>query len=569
MKRLFHAKIAPVRRMHSSDIRFVPGKDPSRSTMFFILIFCGGVFFIILLIKLFTLTVVKGSYYHRLSEANRIKEIPIEPNYGMIQDRKGFVLAENKPADLSSNADYISSERIYNFPEETAHIIGYRQLASKKDTENDTCPRKLLAGERVGKKGIEKLLDCDLRGVPGKKLVEVNAVGKREGVIAVIPPINGKNVQLALDIELQRAAFQALSGRRGAVIAMKPNTGEILTFVSTPSYNPTFFEKGDVRVTSLFDSKDKPLLNRITEGVYPPGSIFKPIIAAGALMDKTVTDKTIVDDNGFVMAGKLRFGNWYFLQYGKTEGPVDMVKALQRSNDTYFYKLGERMGPEKIQAWAEKFGLGGLIDIGFEEAEGTLPSPFWKSEVLKEHWYLGDTYNYAIGQGYLLTTPLQMAFALSPFANNGAQCKPQLLKSTSPECKKLPIDQKVLDIIKEGMKRACSPGGTGWPLFDFRIKNSEARRKKLEGIPEDKKASVEATLNRDPSYSTPIQTICKTGTAESHAKSGIPHAWAEVFAPADNPEIAITVLVEEAGQGSDVAIPIAKEVLKTYFERVE
>ena len=569
MKRIFHSKISPVLKMQTSDIHFVGSKDPGRRTMFVVSFFCMGIFFILILIRLFNLTVVKGNYYHRLSESNRIREVPIEPKYGEIRDRKWFLLAENKDANLSSSTNYIRSERIYYFPEETAHIIGYRQIADKKDLAMDACQRKLIQNEKVGKKGVEKLFDCDLRGVPGKKLVEVNASGKSEGVIAVISPIDGTAIRLALDIELQRTAYHALKNRRGAVIAMKPSTGELLAFVSSPSFDSTLFEKGNPKIDEIFNNKEKPLLNRITEGVYPPGSIFKPIIAAGALEDNTVSDSTIFQDNGFVMAGTLRFGNWYFLQYGKTEGPVNMLKAIQRSNDTYFYQLGEKMGPEKMQTWAEKFGLGTLVDIGLEEAEGTLPSPFWKSEVLKENWYLGDTYNYSIGQGYLLTTPLQMAHALEPFANNGTQCKPQLLKSTPPECIKLPLQQKTLDLIKEGMKKACSPGGTGWPLFNFRIKNLEARRKKLEGVSEDKKASVEAALNRDPAYSIPIQTACKTGTAESHAKSGIPHAWINVFAPLDNPEISITVLVEEGGQGSDVAAPIAKEVLQTYFERVE
>lgn len=569
MKRIFHSKISPLRKMGTSDIHFVGGKDPARRTLFLTLVFFVGIFFFILLIKLFTLTVVKGSYYRRLSESNRIQEIPIEPRYGTIQDRKGFALAENVRAEISDTQDFIRSDRIYHFPEEIAHIIGYRQIADKKDMQTDYCPRKLLTSERVGKKGVEKLFDCELRGIPGKKLIEVNASGKKEGVIAVVPPIDGETIRLALDIELQRAAFSALKGRRGVVIAMKPTTGEILVFVSSPSFDPTLFEKGDVRVSEILDDKEKPLLNRITEGVYPPGSIFKPIIAAGALEEETFTEKTIVEDNGFVMAGSLRFGNWYFLQYGKTEGPVDMIKAIQRSNDTYFYKLGEKMGPEKIQSWAEKFGLGTAINIGFDEAEGTLPSPFWKSEVLHEQWYLGDTYNYSIGQGYLSTTPLQMAYALLPFANNGIQCKPQLLKGATPECKKLPIKQSTLDVIDEGMEKACTNGGTGWPLFDFKVKNTELFAQDLEKFPEDKKASAEAAMNRDMKYFRPIQTSCKTGTAESHAKSGIPHAWAEVFASSDKPEIAITVLVEEAGQGSDVAVPIARDVLTTYFERVE
>jgi len=569
MKRVFHSKISPVLKMQTSDIHFVGSKDPGRRTMFVVSFFCMGIFFILILIRLFNLTVVKGNYYHRLSESNRIREVPIEPKYGEIRDRKWFLLAENKDANLSSSTNYIRSERIYYFPEETAHIIGYRQIADKKDLAMDACQRKLIQNEKVGKKGVEKLFDCDLRGVPGKKLVEVNASGKSEGVIAVISPIDGTAIRLALDIELQRTAYHALKNRRGAVIAMKPSTGELLAFVSSPSFDSTLFEKGNPKVDEIFNNKQKPLLNRITEGVYPPGSIFKPIIAAGALEDNTVSDSTIFQDDGFVMAGTLRFGNWYFLQYGKTEGPVNMLKAIQRSNDTYFYQLGEKMGPEKMQTWAEKFGLGTLVDIGLEEAEGTLPSPFWKSEVLKENWYLGDTYNYSIGQGYLLTTPLQMAYALEPFANNGTQCKPQLLKSTPPECIKLPLQQKTLDLIKEGMKKACSLGGTGWPLFDFKVKKTELFAKELELIPEEKRASAEARMNRDSKYFKPIQTACKTGTAESHAKSGIPHAWINVFAPFDNSEISITVLVEEGGQGSDVAAPIAKEVLKTYFERVE
>ncbi len=555
--------------MRTSDIHFVGSKDPARKTIFLFLVFGVFVFFIILFIKLFTLTIVKGDYYRRLSESNRIQEIPIEPKYGTILDRKGFVLAENKDATVSKTQDFIRSERTYFFPEETAHIIGYRQLADKKDIESDYCPRKLISNERVGKKGVEKLYDCELRGTPGKKLVEVNAQGKKEGIIAVIPPIDGKTIQLAIDIELQRAAYLSLKGRRGVVIAMKPTTGELLAFVSSPSFDPTFFEKGDLRVSEIFSNTEKPMLNRITEGVYPPGSIFKPIVATGALEDGYFTDKTIVQDNGFVMAGALRFGNWYFLQYGKTEGSVDMLKAIQRSNDTYFYTVGEKMGPEKIQIWAEKFGLGSSINIGFDEAEGTLPSPFWKSEVLNEQWYTGDTYNYSIGQGYLSTTPLQMAYALEPFGNNGVQCKPQLLKGVKPECKKLPIKQNTLDLINEGMKRACTTGGTGWPLFDFKMKNIELFAKDLEKFPDNKKASAEASMNRDSKYFKPIQVSCKTGTAESHAKSGIPHAWIQVYAPAEKPEIAITVLLEEAGQGSDVAAPVAKEVLKTYFERVE
>jgi len=568
MKRIFNNKLSPVQKMAMGDIQFRGVQDPRRKTVFAFFISGITIIFVILFIRLFNLTIVKGEYYKRLSESNRIKEMLIEPLYGAIRDRKGFVLAENKKSDVADTKDFIRSQRVYYYPEETAHLTGYRQIADEYDLQHDYCMRKLVPGERVGKKGIEQQYDCDLRGIPGKKLIEVNASGKPEGVIAVIPPTAGKDIQLAIDIELQKVAYKALAGRRGVVIAMQPKTGELLAFVSSPSFDPTLFETGDSNVKNIINNEDKPLLNRITEGVYQPGSIFKPILAVGALEDNIITKDFIIQDEGFVMAGTLRFGNWYLLQYGKTEGPVDMVKAIRRSNDTYFYKLGEKMGPEKIQQWAEKFGLGSIVGMGFPEGEGTLPSPFWKKETLKENWYLGDTYNYSIGQGYLLTTPLQMAYALNAFPNNGYECKPQFLKGVTPDCKKLPLSLKNIQTIQEGMRQACSTGGTGWPLFDFKVKISPSQ---LEGQPSQLKSGKTkiATDSADFNRFQPIPVACKTGTAESHAKSGIPHAWIYAYAPLVNPEIAITVLVEEGGQGSDIAAPIARDVFKAYFERVE
>ncbi|MFZ2206235.1 MAG: penicillin-binding transpeptidase domain-containing protein [Microgenomates group bacterium] len=566
MKRIFNNKLSPVQKIALGDIQFRGIQDPGRKTVFMIFTLGIVIVFIILFIRLFNLTIVKGEYYKRLSESNRIKEILIEPLYGTIRDRKGFVLAENKESNVSNAQDFIRSKRTYYYPEETAHLIGYRQIADTYDLQHDYCMRKLIVGERVGKKGIEQLHDCSLRGVPGKKLIEVNASGKAEGVIAVIPPTSGKDVQLAIDIELQKTAYKALQGRRGVVIVMQPKTGELLAFVSSPSFDPTLFEIGDNKVKNIINNEEKPLLNRITEGVYQPGSIFKPILAVGALEDDIVTKDYLIQDNGFVMAGALRFGNWYFLQYGKTEGPVNMIKAISRSNDTYFYKLGEKMGPEKIQQWAEKFGLGNTVNIGFPQGEGTLPSPFWKKEILKENWYLGDTYNYSIGQGYLLTTPLQMAYALNAFPSNGYVCIPKFLKGESADCKKLPLSQENIQTIQEGMRQACSTGGTGWPLFDFKIRVGP--NKPTPTSDSAKKTSSESAQIDTAKYQG-IQVACKTGTAESHAKSGIPHAWIYAYAPFENPEIAITILVEEGGQGSDIAAPIARDILKAYFERAE
>jgi penicillin-binding protein 2 len=479
-----------------------------------------------------------------LSDENRIRQIIVEQKRGTIIDRKGFVIAENHPANVEGSGGRLVSSRIYHDPEIFAHLIGYRQLADDTDLKNDNCMDKSQLGDKVGKKGAEKLYECDLRGKPGKKLIEVDARGQFLKTLTVLPPTNGKTVQLAIDYDLQKKAYELIKGKKAAIIALKPQTGEVLVLVSTPSYSIQDFESGkNPAIESYFKNKDKPLFNRALEGVYPPGSVFKPVLAAGALEENKIDEKTLVEDTGTIKAGPATFGNWYFLEYGKTEGQVDVVKAIQRSNDIFFYNIGAKLGVEGIRTWANRFGYGHLTGIGLDEAEGLIPSAFWKKDVLKENWYLGDTYNMAIGQGYIQVTPLQIAQATSVFANDGYLCQPQLLKNPTPVCQKLPLSDKTLTLIKQGMEKACSPGGTGWPLFNFEIRNSKFEIRK-------------------------IQTACKTGTAESSQdKAGVPHAWFAVYAPAENPEIVLTVLVEESGQGSDIAGPIAKEILKAYFER--
>jgi len=537
--------------------------DSSFSNRYFIgfafFIFIG---FVVLGLRLFQLTVVKGEYYRRLSENNRIREIIIEPKRGEIIDRKGFVIAENIDSDTQEKNGYIKSKRLYKASEAIAPLIGYRQLANQQDIDSDTCRHHLVPNDKVGKKGVEKLYDCLLRGIEGKKLIEVDAGGNFLNTLSVISPTAGQKIQLALDLELQKKAFELIKDSRAAVIATIPGTGEILVLASSPSYDPNVFENVEMeKINEYFTDENKPLFNRVTEGVYPPGSVFKLVVASAALEEKEISEKTVFEDTGTIKAGPLSFGNWYFLQYGKTDGMVDIIKGLKRSNDIFFYKTGGLLGPDKTKKWANVFGYGQNTGIGFEEASGSIPSPFWKQETLNEQWYLGDTYNLSIGQGYVLVTPLQVSQATAAIANNGIVCQPQLLKNHRPECKKLPISAKTISLIQEGMKEACSVGGTGWPLFQFGISQN------LSGT------SLELAKTSSTNYATnsanfkQIQTACKTGTAESHEKSKIPHAWFTVYAPAKNPEIALTVLVEEAGQGSDIGGPIAKELLKTYFER--
>lgn len=518
-----------------------------------------AIFILIALVRLFHLTIVKGNYYALLSHDNRVKEIIIEPPRGTIYDRKGIILATSTQPDISDDDERVFSRRIYNYSKEISHIVGYRQSADQNDLENDACINKLKFGDKVGKKGVEQLYECDLRGVHGKKLVEVDAHGKYMKTLSVLDPHEGKHLDLALDVALQEKAMELLGERKGSVVGLKPDTGEVLILASTPGYDPQAFEDGDTKTSQEYIlDEDKPLFNRSTEGTYPPGSTFKLFVAAAGLEERVIEAEDTIEDKGVLEAGPLKFHNWYYLEYGRTEGEVDMLKALQRSNDIYFYLLGGKLGPEKIKKWAELFGMQNTTGLGLSEAIGIIPSTFWKKDTFGERWFLGDTYNLSIGQGYVATTPLQIARATAAFANDGYLCEPKLLKSTSKDtssCTKIPMASKTYDLIREGMRQVCAAGGTGYPFFDFTIEQPA----KLE----TEEASPSAMVQQK------IEVGCKTGTAESHALSGKPHAWFTVFAPFEDPEIVLTILVEEGGQGSDIAAPIAKDILKVYFERYE
>jgi penicillin-binding protein 2 len=553
-------KKIPLLKKGASAINFSSNERPSQRLFLTIYLFIIGLVFAILAVRLFVLTVVMGDYYRRLADGNRIKEIVIEASRGAIFDRKKNLIVENLKPDYQQKNERIDSLRIYYQPEAIAHLVGYRRVVDENDLKNNLCLTKLQQGDRVGKKGIEKKFDCDLRGVNGQKLVETDAYRKEKKTFSVIEPKKGKDLTLSIDLSLQEKAYQLIKEKKGVVVALIPKTGEVLVLAASPSFNPQEFEaENSDAIGRYLNDPNRPLFNRATEGVYPPGSIFKLIVSTAALEEKVIDEETQFEDKGKVKIGNLEFGNWYFLQYGKTDGMVDVTKAILRSNDIFFYLVGEKLGVEKIKKWAEIFGLGEKTGIGIEELEGIVPFPFWKEEKLGEKWYLGDTINLSIGQGYLLTTPLQMARATAVFANGGYLCQPQLLKSQnsnlsdvavgvrpkasdkSQNCKKLPISTKTLDLVREGMKQTCEPGGTGWPLFNFKVKNEKLKIEKE------------------------IKTGCKTGTAESPSTSGKPHAWFTIFAPFDEPQIVITVLIEEGGQGSDVAAPIAKEILTQYF----
>lgn len=614
-----NAKLPIIHKGDSGTLNFSPRAGARTNVMLYLFFGAVVIFFLLMASRLFQLTIVKGAYYRGLSEDNRVREVVVEAKRGSLLDRKGYVIAESAFVEVTENDEREKSKRVYHSPEAFAHVIGYRQTADEQDIKNDACLNKLGLGDTVGKKGVEKLFECELRGRNGKKLMEVNAQGESERALHVIEPENGENIQLSLDSDLQKRAYQMLEGKKGSVVIVNPQTGEVLALASNPSFNPQVFEDNNAEaITQLLQDENRPLFNRATEGTYPPGSVFKMAMITAGLEESAVTKEDTILDTGKVELGDREFGTWAYLEQGRTEGDINAVKALQRSNDIYFYKLSEKLGPEKMKKWAELFGFHNLTGIGISESMGTIPSPFWKEDTIGEQWYTGDSYNFSIGQGYVLATPLQVAIGAVPFANGGLMCKPMLVKNGNelgikPDCKALPISENSMQVVRQGMYEACKPGGTAWPLFNFRVKdvsaieeqgasesaelsfdNESSGSARVAGASQSAQLEEATSPTRMPEpTSMPIEELwdanylassssaylrdvpnkeielgCKTGTAESGGKKK-PHAWFTAFGPFEDPQILVSVMLEEAGQGSDMAAPIAREMLRMYFEREE
>ncbi|MBI2612083.1 hypothetical protein HYW54_05085 [Candidatus Gottesmanbacteria bacterium] len=517
----------------------------------------------ILATRIFELTIIRGSYYRYLAEGQRVKEIRIAAPRGIIYDRNNTPLVRNIPVRIESKEGIM---REYPFAEFLAHVIGYTGEIDEKEMEKrnriETFNNRFFPGDIVGKMGIEKSYDGRLRGRGGRRLTEVDAKGEHVRDLGESAPLSGENIHLSLDLGLQKVATSSFENKMGAVVALEPASGEILALYSSPSFDPNVFIEG-VNVDDILDSADMPLFNRAIGGVYPPGSTFKIVTAISALEEEKIKADTIIEDTGVIEIGPFKFSNWYFTQYGRKDGLVDIVKAIQRSNDIFFYKTGEFLGITKLAAYAHKLGVGRSLRIDIEgEAEGVMPDPDWRMKARGDEWYLGDTYHVAIGQGDLLTTPLQVNNWTNIVANGGRLCRPHLIKDQKENCQDLGIKKENIELVREGMIKACQPGGTGWPLFNFKYQISNIK------YPIDEKnflSTLESTTSAK--KLTEIVTACKTGTAEFGSPENKTHAWFTIFAPAYDPEISITVLVEEGGEGSSVAAPIAKKMLEEWFSR--
>jgi penicillin-binding protein 2 len=554
--------------------------------------FFAVLLFAVLLFRLFFLQVIQGYYYRYLSDNNRTKTVTIHAPRGIILDRNGVPLVYNLPGfrenvngktvqipqdealgliAAGKNDLEIDSLRSYPYKDAFAHVLGYVGQISKEELA-DPLDSDYQAGDIIGKSGIEQQYEPKLRGVDGKQLFEIDAQGNLTRKLGQQDPIAGENITLTLDAKLQQAVFAAMQDvKKGAAIVSTPN-GEILALISKPSFDPNLFTMGEsYKVASssgyltlsdvLLDGQNQPLLNRAIAGTYPPGSTFKLVVASAALKNKIIDENWQVEDTGVLKVGDFSFSNWYYTDYGGTDGEVNIVKGIKRSNDIFFYKLSAKVGVDKVSETAKQFGLGEKLGIDLQgEQPGLVPTQEWKLKNIGEPWYLGDTYHYGIGQGFLLTTPLQVNAWTQAIANNGTLYRPHLLKDLGPQAINTNLlDAHSADLIKEGMVEACSPGGVAWPLFNYAVKNAKLPidGKNILGV---NPASGSADMRR-------VVLACKTGTAENGGNNTLAHAWITLFAPAYNPQIVITVLSENSGEGSNVAGPIAKKILDSWFGR--
>ncbi len=576
----------------------------------------------VLLARFVWLQVVQGEHYHTLAEANRISVVPVVPNRGLILDRHGEVLAANysaytlevtpsRVADVERAIDALAQvievsprdrrrfkrlqeesknfeslpirtrlteEEVarfavnrYRFPgfeikarlfrsyphgDIASHAVGYIGRINEADVrriEAQGAATNYKGTDHIGKLGIEGAYEKELHGATGSERVEIDAGGRAIRALSRSEPQSGNNLFVTLDIKLQRVAEEAFREYRGALVALDPKTGDVLALVSKPGFDPNLFVDGidPANWDALNNSPDKPLNNRALRGQYPPGSTIKPFLALAALSyGRRTPEQTIFDPGHWMLPGVSRpFRDWK----PGGHGTVDLHKSIVVSCDTYYYGLANDLGVDAIHRFMTQFGFGARTGVDIEgELAGLQPSTEWKWQRFKQKWYAGDTISVGIGQGYWLATPMQLATAVATLANGGTPVQPRLVRAVqdarTQEVRELPVrageplpfKPEHLELVKSAMIDVSRPGGTA------------ARA----------------------AQGAPYLIAAKTGTAQVVAmKSGEKydekrvrerhrdHALFIAYAPADDPKIALALLVENGGHGGSTAAPIAREIL--------
>jgi penicillin-binding protein 2 len=445
-------------------------------------------------------------------------------------------------SDLPGVYIQMEPERYYPFGEHASHILG--NIGEINDEELFRLRADGYSpGDWIGKRGAEKIYDKYLRGEPGGFQVEVNPSGVQRRTVAYLPPVPGKTLRLTIDFEIQKLAEDLLGDQSGAVVAVDPRNGEVLALASRPEFDPNLFVSG-ISVQNwnkLLNDKAKPMQNRAIQGQYPPGSVFKIVTALAALDGKVVDpDKTLL------CRGIYWYKTWpYRCWKNFGHGWVNLHRALVESCDVYFYQLGLQVKVDRLYRAARAFGLGSKTRIDLDgESSGLVPNARWKEATQHMPWFPGNTIQMSIGQGYLLTTPIQMLNLTCAMATNGTVYQPHLLyqildeRTGQPrmeyrleELLTVPFQKDDISLVKKSLEQVVeSTGGTG------------------------KKARISG-----------IEIAGKTGTSEN--PHGENHAWFTAYAPVEDPRVAIIVLVENGGEGGVVAAPIAKRVIEAALGR--
>jgi len=587
--------------------------------------------FFVLIFRLFTIQVAEGDANQKLAEGNRIRPRVLESDRGLITDKNGQWLARNKPSfalaiypsdlpkkrderaeiyrklsvisglsedqikqnaeknglsslsevllkeDISHDDALILEEKVAGLPgvfiakkaireyqegSGLAHLLGYTGVVSGDDLKDHT---NYYLSDRIGKTGLESQYENYLRGLYGVEQIEVDSRGN---VIKVLvddnnkEPVAGDDLVLNLDFGLQKATSKALkkgiaNGKKitgqdvndGVAIVMNVKTGGILSMVSLPDYNNNLFSTqiSQKNYQKLTNDKDLPMFDRAIAGAYPPGSISKIILASAGLAEGTITKNTSFSTPAAIKIGEYTFPDWKDHSYEST----NIERAIAESNNIFFYAIGggydpiNGIGIEGMKKYWETFGLGEKTGVDLPgEASGFLPDASWKEKTMGEPWYIGDTYHAAIGQGDLLVTPIQMLRATAAIANGGTLLQPQLV-------------QKIIDPTGNVVK-AFSPR-----IEQKNIVNPDVIKTVQEGM---RMTITDGSARSIFPSDYPVKVAGKTGTAQ-YDNNTKTHSWFEAFAPYDNPEIAVLVLVEGGGEGYSVAAPVAKEIFDHYFSK--
>jgi penicillin-binding protein 2 len=469
--------------------------------------------------------------------------------------RQDLAMVETRRLDLPGVMVDVVIRRNYPYGNLASHLIGYLGEINQEELEQEEFINHKI-GYLIGKYGIEQKFEFDLMGENGGRQLEVNALGRKIRVLENLEPNPGNNLFLTLDLELQKAAEEAMAGKSGTLVAMDPQSGDILALVSKPDFDPNLFARGisPENWKSLIENPAHPLQNRAVQGQYPPGSVFKIITAIAGLEEKLITPETV-----FHCSGALPFGDREYQCWKKEgHGGISLQRAIVESCDVYFYQLGLRLGVDRIAKYALAMGLGRVTGFPLgQEKPGLVPTSAWKMRRFGTSWQAGENLSTAIGQGYNLVTPLQIATTLSAVANGGKLYQPrivQLIKTPQGEIirefptllsKQLHISPETLEFIREALWGVVnSPSGTG----------SKAR---IEGFDVAGKTGTAQLIQR------------REGRTEPFSPELEDHAWFVCFAPARQPQITVVALIEHGGHGGAAAAPVARKVLETYYRRMK